>query len=633
MNMFTKRKVVTFDLPLPKDIKILFPEQVILKFDKVGSIDVGALCYLHRGPNNRNQPNDSHLVDKSSFNHARAKCVESFIWFISEQFKNSGKRVITVHGKFQTFVTHFMVWADSNKHYEVLEVEDSARVAFREYVAYLKEQTLQNVISVNWAARLHEKSQYVLEEFLNIDRLSQGIKLIRRVAQATEPTKVPCEDDSSKILALSEALFRGFSQLVIDKMEFPFRLNIPHYLGYKDNGLWIFPLAKWCMPPYQSSDPEKLTRGCRAYDFVNGRLALLEQIEQRYKYRCLAKSALRSAHIRLSKANENHRDFSRRQAAMQANLAFVLLFIANTGMNLSQVFDLTWSADYKSQVERQGFRTIKWRAAGRVCQFEITAAFLPSFKHYLKLREYLLNGKTCDYLFITLGARKVETPKKMLRADLENYYRTLRIIDPNLPKVTARQWRTAKSDWLIRNTDPSTAAIILHNSEKTVLKHYADGSETRHLDEMSNFLNGVAETVVNKGQVIDQGIERSIGVCSSFGMPHQLLGNVPVIPDCHAPEGCLFCDKFKIHADDRDTRKLVSCRYCLSQTSHLVSSEEQFQKLFAPIFDRIKYLLDEINQRDEMMVTRILREVEEFGELDSYWANKLEMFTALELIV
>jgi hypothetical protein len=138
--------------------------------------------------------------------------------------------------------------------------------------------------------------------------------------------------------------------------------------------------------------------------------------------------------------------------------------------------------------------------------------------------------------------------------------------------------------------------------------------------------------VVNRGQRIDGGVDQAIGVCSSYGNP-QLNGAAPVTPDCRGPEGCLFCDQFKVHADERDTKKLLSCRYCLQQTAHLVSSEEHFQNLFVPIFERISFILEAIDRRETGLVERIRLEVEENGELDPYWQSKLEMLATLELVI
>lgn len=151
------------------------------------------------------------------------------------------------------------------------------------------------------------------------------------------------------------------------------------------------------------------------------------------------------------------------------------------------------------------------------------------------------------------------------------------------------------------------------------------------MEEMSSFFNQVSESVVSQGVVIANGVERAVGICGEYGNPHSLESNTPVPTDCRSAEGCLFCDKFRVHADERDTRKLLSCRYCLQQTSHFAASEEQFQSLFGVIFDRIGLLLAEIERRVPGLVSRLQREIEE-GELDPYWAAKLELLINLELI-
>jgi hypothetical protein len=211
-------------------------------------------------------------------------------------------------------------------------------------------------------------------------------------------------------------------------------------------------------------------------------------------------------------------------------------------------------------------------------------------------------------------------------------FKILQRIDPQLPKIMPRQWRAAKSDWLIRNTDPSTAALVLQNAEKTVLKSYTAGSETVHLEEMTLFLDKVSAVVVENGKVIEGSINCAVGVCSSYGAPHQISGEIAVQPDCKEQEGCLFCDKFKVHADEQDTRKLLSCRYCLQQSAHLAGSEERIQSMLGPILDRIQVILDEVSRRDETLVLRVTREVEVDGELAPYWSRKLEMLMDLGLV-
>jgi hypothetical protein len=103
-------------------------------------------------------------------------------------------------------------------------------------------------------------------------------------------------------------------------------------------------------------------------------------------------------------------------------------------------------------------------------------------------------------------------------------------------------------------------------------------------------------------------------------------------PNCIDPEGCLFCDNYRIHVDETDIRKLLSCRYCIEKTAHLIGSLEEQHATLQPILARIDSIVAKLKQYNEPLVTKILSEVEE-GELDVYWARKLEMFMELDWII
>ena len=631
MSGFASRPVVVYDLPLPREATLLHPEQVMLRFGDQGTVDVGALCYLRRDSAPRRKRGAGRSVDLASFDQQRADRLRTLIGYFSDVFAHSGRRAATLRGMIHTFIGSFMDWADGNGHAGVLDGEPTARAAFRDYVRYLRECVLRNSLSINTGAAKQRCVLDLLGGFLNIDDLHRGINLLRGDMQAKEPTRPPCEADQSKVLALCAALFEGFNALVLEGKPYPFRLGMPQYLDWADSALWIFPTRKWCSPPHRIAARQKLGKPYRAYDYINGRLATIEELLPHHGSRN-ARGGLLRAQRGMAAANADLQHRSRRDRAVVAHNAFVLMFIANTGMNLAQVLELSWNGDYEVDVERQGFRAIKRRAGNKAVHFEITAAFLPRLKRYLALRHYLLNGAACDRLFLSLGPRLIGPPERMKDYALDHLFEQLRMIDPQLPKVTPRQWRAAKSDWLIRNKDPATAALVLQNSERTTLRAYAAGSESTHIHEMSEFFARIANLVVSKRKPIVRGTDLAVGACASFGAPHPVEGNVPAIPDCRRPEGCLFCDKFRVHADERDTRKLLSCRYCIQQTSHLAASEEQFQRLFNPILGRIQAILDEVDRREAGIVERIRREVEEEGELDPYWAGKLEMLMALELV-
>ncbi len=130
------------------------------------------------------------------------------------------------------------------------------------------------------------------------------------------------------------------------------------------------------------------------------------------------------------------------------------------------------------------------------------------------------------------------------------------VIDPDgkltapAEAVASRQERLAYSKQRPCDGRPRSPEFGTH-----IVRAYAAGSQSTHLQEMSDFFARVDNLVVNKGETIVRGIDLAVGACASFGAPRQVQSNVPVAPDCRGPEGCLFCDKFRAHADERDTRK------------------------------------------------------------------------------
>lgn len=637
---FSQRSAIVYDIPLPEAVEVLRPEMAILRFEHGGSLDVGALCYTHREqskkkPGHHRQQNEGRKVNLDSLNHARVEHVRALIAHVSDEMANSGLRAHTVYGNLSRFLV-FVGWADENGMHGILHEPHEAKAGIRAYSAYLREQVNTNALSVNSAARMQNSSVAFLGDFLEIEDIARGLNLLQRTKSATESTTPPSEDDQSKVLALCESLFSGICDLALESKPYPHKITMPNYLGWPKSELFIFPSTTWCMPPHIIEKRRELEIPRWGYDYSNGTLTTADDLKK-LEYYCRNDDSflgkiVRETKSQITTANTDLQSNHRRQAAAIAISSFWVMFQAQTGMNTAQMTDLPWTGEFDVDATHQLFRAIKYRASGRVVHFEIPINFMPSFKQYLNLRRYLLNGQPCPYLFVNMAIKAISEPGQYKSHVANNFYRTLRYIDPCLNAIQARQWRAAKSDWLIRNTDPSTAAIILQNSEKTILDSYAAGSETSHLEEMGKFLDGVSSAVVDKDQKIEGGVIRAAGTCSSFGSPRPIAEDSALKPTCKEPEGCLFCDKFKVHADECDTRKLLSCRYCLEQAAPMAGSDERFQSMIKPIIDRIQRLLDEIGQRDASMVAKVVNEVYQDGELDGYWAGKLQMLMDLGVI-
>jgi hypothetical protein len=304
-------------------------------------------------------------------------------------------------------------------------------------------------------------------------------------------------------------------------------------------------------------------------------------------------------------------------------------------MNLAQVLALEWSDEYKVCAGRQKFKVIKWRAKGKIQSFEIQSVFLKHFKNFIRLRHYILQGKSYERLFVSLGTNRLKAPEPMKDFIPRRMYSRLRDIDPTLPNITPRQWRAASIDWMFRMKIPlSVAADVAQNSESAIKTSYTAGSPETHREEMTSFFNRISSVVLSESQKIEGAQEGPVGLCVNYGAPSALQSKSRFFPDCRNPEGCLFCGQYKVHADEHDTRKLVSCRYCIRCVEPLASSKEHFEGVFGSVLERIQQLLSEIGQRakDSSMVERVEKSVDENGELDVYWLAKLEMLIQLNLV-
>lgn len=635
-----ERDIDTLSLPLAAGAEVLRPDRAIMMFGSGYSLDLGSFCYSSRsaaaGPRKGcTRPKSERLVDLKSFLPKRIPFVRRALRYFSDQLSIGGKRPSTVFTMARHFAS-FVEWSERNLVGDIFLDGEVLKPAISGYVEHLRHVVATGKLSQNSAAMAQQTVLMVSGDLFEVDDLHHGLNLLRINKYAKESTEPPSEAAQARVLALCQSLFDGLSELCLEFKPYPYALAVPATVGAAGNRLWTFPATKWCMAPQELAARENLTYGFWAYDYESGRLADVQEIAHRYihnkakaRREAPAETTISDATRKLAAANIDRQHGHRRNAALLAHNAFIVLFLAHTGMNWATLQELPWTDAHEVGTERQGFRAVKYRAGGRIVSFEIQAVFLPSFRKFLRLREYLLNSVEFDQLFLASGASVLRIEPLKVKA-LTSIFDSLRRIDPGVPDIKSRQWRAGKSDWLLRKTDPATTAIVLQNSEATVLASYAAGSPTTHGEEMGAFFDRLQSAVLEKGAVVAEGVVNAVGVCSAYGQPRQVALAV-VTPDCKAPEGCLFCDKYKIHADEKDTRKLLSCRYCILQTSHLVVSEEHFQLLFGPIISRIDFLLKAIDTREPGLVARIEQEVAE-GDLDPYWSSKLEMLIDLELV-
>lgn len=580
MSEMIKRPVQVYIMPLADGVEVLHPQNAIIKFEGSLSVDVGIICYLKRTFEVTYKRGQVRKVEPASLCLDRVPIVRRLIEFASLSAASSGRRGPTLHSYFNRLMV-FVHWSDANGAGNVLINKNTARKSFKSYIAHLRDRFSRNQIGQNAVAKQMSDVAKILGEFFDDDKFSRGLNLIRRDQNTENSTSPPDTSKQSRTLALCEAIFLGISDLVIDGRQYPYALGVPSYLGFPGDRLWLFPSQGWFRTPKML----ETMSASAGYNYADGLLVSDAQLKREYTtsgHRWQDVKASAADHI--SEANKNTAASIRIMMASTALNAYVITFLAETGMTWAELRRLHWSSNYSVEPSRQGFRTVKWRADGKEGSFELPISAVPNFRKYLELREFLLQGKGFEHLFFR--KRFASSVPSAYSPVIGATYVFLRKIDPEITPITARGWRAAKSDWLVRNTDPSTAAMILQNSEKTVLRHYAEGSETLHHEEIGLFLSKVSSAVLAVGENTESTVIRPLGVCVEYGEPSPITLKNAVEPDCNSAEGCLFCENFKVHADEDDTRKLLSCRYVINMMYPSSGSHEDFELLLGPILKK-----------------------------------------------
>jgi hypothetical protein len=625
---------------LDKKTKIIRPEQIILRFGRL-YIDIGALCYLSRSRAPR-KPAQPLSVDKSSYCAKRAGQIGVAIKRLSIMLKDGAFRLSSIYGMVRRF-RQFMDWADDNAYHDCIDGAQEAGIAFRLWAEHVYEQFRHHKLASGSAASLQSDVCELLEQITNCENLRRGVRFVssRNRGEGSEPAS---EYDFAQVLALNQSLFDGLCDLVLENLPFPFKLKMPGALGWKDNHLWLFPSHRWHLAPHLwGAARENLAYPYWAYDYENGRIASVEEIAHHYgkkgrrnRGRENARRAITEALAHVDRANTDARHRVRVDLAMVAQSAFLFLFHANTGCNSAVAREIETDGSVDAATLNQSYRVIKMRAQGREISVICPAVFMPSLRRFMELRKYVLNGKSCPFLFFALGIRTKSIqsePEKIYSSILHCHYEDIRRIFPAIPRISPIKIRATVNDYYRRMHDGYISSRVMGHSEAVADRSYLAGSPVDHHDEFTLFLDAVSNSA-RKQKVVSPGETpkdaRSLeegGKCVSYGKPEAITNALP-IPDCK--QGCLFCVNRVLVANEEDVRKVASAAFVMEQLISGSLSESEFR----PKILKCDQDLEEIASFNDnkSMVLAVKRDVYEKGNLTPYFADKFQLFLELGIL-
>lgn len=616
------RATKTLTVPFSENSNIPQSQITVIKFGTNKTIDFGILCYKNRSRSANPieyKRSQTRKVDLSSIDELRVVEVANLLAHISEVARYGSLAQATLHDRFSRMVV-FINWADANNWPDVLCHEANAYPALVAYLEEVKQRVDKNKIANNAGAKQQECVVTAFSEYHNTD-YKRRLNLLRRDRQTGEVTSPPDEKSQTRALVLAGIFFNAGYAVTVGKSDFPYRIEMPSYLEYPENSLWVMP----SITLYKTVTELKENPISYGFNYLDGTVISDAEIQEKYKecYRNEKKLAIKK---NIDDSSKDYWHRCRMRLASEGANGYIVQFMAATGMNWTQLIDLTWDEDYETTTSNQGFRTIKWRANGKIVSFELPISAMPDFKRYLALRSHILNGEKIDRLFFIWSKSGEIRP---IIYGLNGFFERMTKIDSEFQSITSRKWRAAKSDWLIRNTDPAVAALVLQNTERTVIQHYAKGSESAHHEEMGSFLSAVAEKVLVPVAASNVHTPISIGHCKEIDNPLPISTSKRAPKECLGNEGCFYCSHFRIHADEEDIRKILSCRYVLLYLKARLITEESVPAEMTGLLSRINDVIHEISAGAGELVSRVSEEVDA-GELSRYWSLKFAMLLELE---
>lgn len=614
---------------LPLDLSAIQIEELVLDFETRSlTLDFGSRCYLKRDASKRDI-GKSHLCVIRSICEQRKEFVRDAVIQINNWLENKIRKKNTIYTIARSLVL-FVDWCDKNNRSNFYQDFDSAKSAVKLYFSAIEDKVKTRQLGNNTAVNEQKNLLTFLSDYFDVDIFHSGLRLLTHDSRLIQPATVSDENSQAEVLALTNTIFWSISRFVTGFERFPLNIDMPAYLKWEDLNLWVFPNTVKFMTPEMLKKRATLKRPNWIFDYKNGRLLSKGEVLSQEGV-LLSQQNFNQANNAFDRSNNDKFDTHRKSLAIIASNCFLLHFQAATGMNLTQIMDLPWKDSFIIEADIQGFRAIKARANDKEVFFRITTIFIKSFKEYLKLRKFLLtDAAEFGFLFLSFNRLGVVSRLNGNQAKV-SLFNTLRKIDSNLEKITSKNWRAIKFDYLINHTDMATAALLMQNSVKTLKKHYAEGSPSKAAVEMSAFYERLSSTVSFEKSHADL-VDISTGECTDYGKPLNIQIGRQVQPDCKTAEGCLFCEHYKLHADKKDIRKLLSLKFCILQTQHLSQSLEHYQLILEPVIIRIDEILNFIGGHSKQymdIIKSVKGEVFDEGQLDSYWAKKYEILVDL----
>jgi hypothetical protein len=299
--------------------------------------------------------------------------------------------------------------------------------------------------------------------------------------------------------------------------------------------------------------------------------------------------------------------------------AELLVFIAQTGMNLAQAHQLRIDQySYTSSTDGYQVRSYKQRRNGPVL-FEIYSGYREFFERYLEWRKAIFPNDSDGLLFpLIRRSRHISTSPSFNKIQAACQKLSLQFFPP-------QKLRKTRVNWLLRRSrDADLTAELDQHTKATLLQVYEEPSLQVAMTEVTRFWRNHDPAIAPP----------SPGIC--VGAEPTPLVDIPreaTAPDCITPAGCLWCE----HQRDIDSFdhvwSLCSFRHLKTQELAMVRPAVQRNVVAPPhpaglAIDRITYKLRFFKNSSQVRLQWVeegLTRIEE-GHFHPDWASRIDSY-------
>lgn len=577
------------------------------------NIALGGIFYKIR-EHKENRHAHNLFVEENSFDKNRKVIIEYLIEEIAIPEYQLGLANSTIFNHLKNTIK-FIDWCDANN-LELLFSKPSAREVYQQYTLYLKNSIRDGSFQYSTAGARQTQARKLLRGIFN-DKEGFITSGIPKIPSNINSSNVGCSEKSSELdykyaFNFYNDLFHQIADFLLEGKEYPYSINLVN------KTYWLLPFQSrlpWIIGTHNST-------AVKAFDYELGELIDSKKMESLYSLnRKSINSAKSKLRIRIQKHNIDKITDVRLYLGTIGMKAYYMLFLMLTGINDSTASSLSWDGDYTIEKEYQKFRNIKYRAGNKPVEFQIQSRFIGAFQKFLTLRDFVLNGYSCEYLFFNHYGKSVSLTIEQLSGKyssvINNYMK--RQIDSSLPIINSRQSRVNKTHWVINKFGIKRAAQVAQTSVNVINKAYTGESENSSSLQLTEYFHKLNNLVLNK---TNSDTNVSIGHCAD---PYNPKTDVDSI-SCNQNYGCLFCKQFRTHADEEDICKLYSALYVVDESRYVAKNEEHFQKVLGGVESRINSILNKIATINDVKINllqKVKKRVYEDEILHPYWEHKL----------